>query len=124
MHPKVSTLLEDSLLKVWSERDEKQRIKIMQQIYAPDVVFYESDAGPAIAGHQPMNELIKKLQSQWPATFGFVLTTPVVSNHGVSHVAWTLGVPHEPPAASGMDIALIEHGLIKSLYLYLHDPLK
>ena len=123
MDYKESSLLKDSLLKIWSERDEEQRMNVMQQIYAPDIVFYESDAGPAIAGYQQMNELIKKLQSQWPSEFGFVLTTPVVSNHGISHVAWTLGVPNEPPAASGMDIALIEHGLIKSLYLYLNDPL-
>lgn len=118
----VTPLLEDSLLKVWNERDDEQRIKVMQRIYAAGIIFYETDNGPAFKGHQAIDSLIKTLQSQWPPEFGFTLTGPVVTNHGVSHVAWTLGATDTPPAASGMDIAIIEHGLINELYLYLDNP--
>ena len=117
-----SPLLQDSLLTVWSERDDVQRLKEMERIYAADIVFYETDNGPAIKGHQEIDSLIKKLQDQWPSEFVFTLTKPVVTNHGLSHVAWTLGAANATPAASGMDIAIIENGLIKELYLYLDDP--
>lgn len=119
MNKTPTHLLEDSLLKIWNERDEQQRLKVMNQIYAPNIVFYETDAGPAIEGHQEINELIKKLQSQWPPEFAFTLTKPVVINHGVSQVSWTLGAAQAAPAATGMDVAIIENGLIKELYLFL-----
>jgi ketosteroid isomerase-like protein len=122
MGNKAAQVLEDSLLKVWSERDQGQRVKEMIRIYAADIVFYEADNGPSITGHQAIGSLIKKLQEQWPPEFVFTLTNPAVTNHGVSHAAWTLGAANAKPAASGMDIALIEKGLIKELYLYLDDP--
>ncbi|AUD00484.1 nuclear transport factor 2 family protein [Spirosoma pollinicola] len=115
-------LLEDSLLKVWSERDNQQRLEVMKQIYAADIAFYEIDNGPVITGHQAINSLIEKLQDQWPSEFVFTLVKPAVINHGVSQVAWTLGAAQATPAATGMDIAIIENGLIKELYLYLDNP--
>ena len=115
-------LLEDSILKVWSERDDEQRMNVMKQIYAADIVFYETDNGPAFNGHQEIDSLIKKLQNQWPPEFTFTLTKPVAINHGVSYAAWTLGAANATPAARGMDIAIVESGLIKELYLYLDAP--
>jgi hypothetical protein len=122
MDNKLARLLEDSLLNVWSERDSEQRLNVMKQIYATDIVFYEDDNGQAINGHQEINSLIKKLQDQWPTEFVFTLTKPAVINHGVSQVAWTLGAANATPAATGMDIAVVDNGLIKELYLYLDEP--
>jgi len=119
MNQTLEHLLEDSLLKVWSERDDQQRMRVIKQIYAADIIFYEVDGGPAIEGHQAIDALIKTLQAQWPSEFVFTLLKPAVINHGVSQVGWTLGVHNTPPAATGMDIAIIENGLIKELYLYL-----
>lgn len=124
MDDNIGQLLAGSLLKVWSERNDEQRMSVMKQIYAADIIFYETDNGPAIKGHQAIDSLIRRLQNQWPPEFVFTLTKPVVTNHGVSHVAWTLGAAQATPAASGMDIAIIESGLIKELYLYLDEPAK
>ncbi len=122
MDDKLVQLLEDSLLKVWSERNDAHRLEVMEQIYTADIIFYETDEGEPIKGHQAIDVLIKSLQAQWPAEFVFKLSKPVVINHGVSHVAWTLGAADATPAASGMDIAIIENGFIKELYLYLDGP--
>ncbi|MES2266771.1 MAG: nuclear transport factor 2 family protein [Bacteroidota bacterium] len=116
----TSTLLEDSLLVIWNDRNADSRLKAMQNIYADDVVFYESDSGPAFEGYQAINDLIATLQSQWPTEFKFELTAPTNVNHQVQHITWKLGIPGETPVAKGMDIAVIENNKIKSLHLLMN----
>ena len=115
----TAQLLEDSLLIIWNDRAAERRLATMPRVYAPDIAFFESNTSEAFVGYQAINELISKLQSGWPADFSFVLRKPAQANHHILHVAWTLGKPGEPPVASGMDVAIIEHGLIKSLHLLL-----
>jgi hypothetical protein len=115
-------LLEDSLLVIWNDRDAAKRLAAMKEVYAADMVFYESNEGPAITGYQPINDLIAKLQAQWPPEFRFELNRPSQVNHQVQHISWTLGIPGQPPVATGMDIAIIEDGKIKSLHLFLDAP--
>lgn len=112
-------LLEDSLLVIWNDRSSEKRKKSMEEIYAPDIAFYESDDGPAIIGFDAIDTLITNLQSQWPPEFVFQLTAAPRINHQVQHIQWRLGVPGQPPAATGMDIAIIQNGRIKSLHLLL-----
>jgi hypothetical protein len=114
-------LLEDSLLLIWNDRNAEQRLAVMQQVYAPDIAFFESDTSEAVVGYQALNALINNLQAGWPASFLFALSKPGQTNHQVQHAAWTLGTPGEAPAATGMDVALIENNLIKSLYLLLDN---
>ncbi|RFZ85997.1 nuclear transport factor 2 family protein [Mucilaginibacter terrenus] len=115
-------LLEDSLLIIWNDRDPEKRLKAMAEIYAADIVFYESNDGPAIEGYEAINELISKLQSQWPLEFKFELSRPSHVNHQVQHITWTLGIPGQTPVATGMDIAIVENHQIKLLHLLLDAP--
>ncbi len=112
-------LLEDSLLVIWNDRQAESRLATMKAVYADDIVFYESNAGPAIVGHHAINDLISKLQQQWPLEFSFELTRTPQVNHAVQHISWTLGIPGQTPVASGFDIAIAEEGKIKSLHLFL-----
>ncbi len=114
-------LLEDSLLIIWNNRDAQRRMDAMKEIYAPNILFYETNEGPAIEGHQAINDLINALQSKWPLEFQFTLIA-WKENHQVQHISWTLGIPGQTPAASGMDIAIIEDQKIKSLHLFLDLP--
>ena len=115
----TAQLLEDSLLKIWNDRDDKSRMEMMEKIYSADIAFYESNEGPAFKGHQAINDLIDKLQAQWPVEFNFTIASTMV-NHNAQYVSWILGASGEPPVASGADIAIIESGKIKSLYLLLN----
>jgi hypothetical protein len=115
-------LLEDSLLLIWNDRNPINRLYAMQQVYAPDISFYESNDGAAFTGYQAINELISKLQSQWPAGFRFELNAPSKVNHEVQHISWNLGAPGQPPVATGIDIAIVEQHKIKSLHLFLDAP--
>ncbi|CAM3713040.1 nuclear transport factor 2 family protein [Mucilaginibacter galii] len=112
-------LLEDSLLVIWNDRDAARRLAAMENVYAANMVFYESNDGAAITGYQAINDLITTLQSQWAPEFRFELSHPAQVNHQVQHISWTLGLPGQPPVASGMDIAVIEDSKIKLLHLFL-----
>ena len=115
-------LLENSLLTIWNDRNPASRLVAMSQVYAADIIFYETNEGQAIIGYEAINELIAGLQSQWPSEFEFELIGPARVNHQVQHIAWRLGIPGQAPAATGMDVALIDHDKIKSLHLFLDIP--
>ena len=115
----TAQLLEDSLLIIWNDRDADKRLREMQQIYASDIHFYESNASAPVVGYQAINELISALQAEWPIEFQFELNKPSQVNHTVQVISWNLGPQGAPPIATGTDVALIEDGLIKSLYLFL-----
>jgi hypothetical protein len=114
-----ATLLENSLLVIWNDRNGGNRLEAMERIYAADIHFFESHTGEAIVGHQAINELISKLQAEWPVEFEFELNKPSQVNHSTQIVSWNLGPKGATPVATGMDLAIIENDLIKSLYLFL-----
>jgi hypothetical protein len=115
----TAKLLEDSLLVIWNDRNADNRLEAMQRIYAPDIHFFESNAGEAIVGHKAINELITKLQTEWLIEFQFESNKPPQVNHTTQVISWNLGPKGGTPIATGMDVAIIEHDLIKSLYLFL-----
>jgi hypothetical protein len=117
-------LLENSLLVIWNERNADRRLEAMKQTYAPDVHFYEFNTGEAIVGHSAINELISKLQKEWPSESRFELNKSSQVNHQVQIASWNLGPQGMQPVATGMDVAVIENDLIKSFYLFLDIPEK
>ena len=117
----TAQLLEDSLLIIWNDRDADRRLEAMKKTYSADIHFYESNAGDAIVGYQAINTLISKLQAEWPIEFQFELNKPSQVNHLIQIISWNLGPKGAQPVATGMDVAVIESGLIKSLYLFLDN---
>lgn len=114
-----SMLLQDSLLGVWNNRNSAERLTLMEKIYHPDILFFEDDKSEPIVGIESIDILIQKLQQDWPADFEFILTEAPQSNHNIQHISWQLGVSGQQPVLAGVDIAIIEEGKIKSLYLLL-----
>jgi len=116
-----AVLLQDSLLLIWNNRNSAERLQLMEKIYASDISFYESNNSEPFTGFQAIDELIQKLQQDWPSDFEFVLTESLKSNHNIQHIAWQLGVPGQQAVAKGADIAVTEGGKIKALYLFLES---
>ena len=115
-------LLEHSLLVIWNDRNADRRLVAMKQTYAPDVHFYEFNAGKPLVGYTAINEVISKLQTEWPPECRFELNKPSQVNHSIQTASWQLGSPGMQPIATGMDVAVIENDLIKSFYLFLDTP--
>lgn len=115
----ASHLLQDSLLLIWNNRHAEERLALMEKIYAGDIEFYENDNSEPFVGLESINNLIQKLQQDWAPEFEFVLTETPKSNHNVQHISWKLGTS-DLSVATGSDIAIIEEGKIKALYLLLN----
>lgn len=115
----TAKLLEDSLLVIWNDRNADKRLEAMKSIYAKDIHFFESNTGTAVTGHKAINELISKLQTEWPMEFRFELNKPSQVNHDVQIISWNLGPKGVAPIATGIDVAVVENDLIKTLYLFL-----
>ncbi|HOY96075.1 MAG TPA: hypothetical protein PK509_10075 [Catalimonadaceae bacterium] len=115
----TAKLLEDSLLVIWNDRNAERRLEVMEKTYSFDIHFYESNTGEAIIGHKAMNVLISKLQAEWPIEFQFELNKPSQVNQTTQIVSWNLGPKGGIPVATGLDVAITENDLIKSLYLFL-----
>ena len=112
-------LLENSLLVIWNDRNADRRLETMKKTYAPDVHFYELNTGEVIIGHIAINELISKLQKEWPSESRFELNKPSQVNHQIQIASWNLGSQGMQPVVTGMDVAVVENDLIKSFYLFL-----
>ena len=115
----TAKLLEDSLLVIWNDRNADSRMEAMQKIYAPDIHFFEFNKSEPFVGYKAINEVITKLQTEWPIEFQFELNKPSQVNHTTQIISWNLGPKGAAPFATGMDVAITENDLIKSLYLFL-----
>jgi hypothetical protein len=122
--PTQAKLLEKSLLVIWNDRNADRRLEAMKDTYAPDVHFYEFDSTKAIIGYKAINELISKLQKDWPPESRFVLNAPSQVNHNIQFATWDLGPQGMKPILIGMDVAVIENDLIQSFYLFFDPPEK
>ncbi|MET8845844.1 nuclear transport factor 2 family protein [Amycolatopsis sp. NPDC004625] len=109
----VAELMEANLLKVFNERDDERRAKAIAGTYAPDVEF--ADPEGLATGHDELNAKAKGLLAQSPG-FVFAPAGPVLVNQDLGHLAWQLGPEGAPPVVRGIDVALVEDGLIKKLY--------
>lgn len=113
--------LQQSLLLIWNNRDAAERLALMEKCYTPGVHFFERDGAAPFIGFEAINNLIGNLQQNWPATFEFTLQSPVKINNNLQYANWSLGDAGQAPAATGIDIALIEDSKITALYLFLNN---
>jgi hypothetical protein len=112
----VAGLMEANLLQVFNERDDERRAKAIAATYAPDVEF--ADPEGVATGHAELNAKARGLLEQSPG-FVFAPAGPVLVNHDLGHLAWQFGPEGAPPVVRGIDIALVEDGVIKKLYTML-----
>ena len=113
---RIRELMLANLFAVFNERDPKRRLKAITRNYTEDVVW--SDPDGTMRGHAEMNEQAQKLLDRMP-DFVFSAAGPVHVSRDLGLLAFNLGVPEQPPAASGIDVALVRDGRIARLYTLL-----
>jgi hypothetical protein len=112
----VEQLMHANLLEVFGERDAAKRRAAVERTYSADVVFADPDA--VVTGHDALDAKAGGLLDASPE-FVFSPDGPVRVNHDLGYLGWTLGPAGQPPVVRGVDIALVENGLIAKLWTFL-----
>ncbi len=113
-------LMQGNLARVFGERDAARRMIAIADLYAIDAVLYEPDA--SVTGHLAINRAVEALLSGLPPNFVFSAIGPAVGHHGLARLRWQSGPLGGTAAATGTDVAQIEDGLIRALYVLLDPP--
>jgi hypothetical protein len=106
----------DNLFAVFNVRDPRRRSEAIARNYTEDVTWTDPDG--TTRGRQAMNEQAQKLLDRMPA-FAFSAAGPVHVSGDLGLLAFNLGVPEQPPAVSGVDVAMVRDGRIARLYTLL-----
>ena len=110
---RIRELMLVNLFAVFNERDAERRAKAIAANYTEDVIW--SDPEATTHGHEAMNERAQALLDGMP-DFVFTAAGPIQVTRDVGHLAFNLGVPEQPPAVSGFDVAQVRNGRIAVLY--------
>jgi ketosteroid isomerase-like protein len=113
---RIRELMLDNFSAVFNQRDPERRLKAITANYTEDVIW--TDPEGTAQGHQAMNELGQKLLDRLP-NFVFSAAGPVHVSGDLGLLAFNLGIPEQPPAFSGIDVALVRDGRIALLYTIL-----
>jgi hypothetical protein len=113
-------LMQANLARVFGERDSSRRMNAIAEIYAEDAVLYEPHA--SATGRTAISQAVETLLSSLPPNFVFTAIGPAIGHHGVGRLRWQSGPPSGPVAVTGIDVARIEDGRIKTLHVFLDPP--
>ena len=113
---RIRELLLANLFEVFNVRDPARRMEAISRNYTDDVLWTDPDG--TTKGHDAMNEQAQKLLDRMP-DFVFNAAGPVYVSGDLGLLAFNLGVPEQPPAVSGIDVALVRDGKIAVLHTLL-----
>jgi SnoaL-like domain len=113
---RIRELLLANLFAVFNERDPRRRSDAIARNYTEDVIWTDPDG--TIQGHVALNEQAQKLLDHMPS-FVFSAAGPVHVSRELGLLAFNLGAPEQPPAVSGIDVALVRGGRIAVLHTLL-----
>lgn len=112
----IEDLMHTNLFEVFGERDPDRRMAAIRRTYTADVSFFDPDA--AASGHQGLSAKAQEILDGAPG-FVFSAVGAVRVNHGLGYLPWGFGPEGQPPVVTGVDIALVEDGLITTVYTLL-----
>jgi ketosteroid isomerase-like protein len=113
---RISELMLQNLFAVFNVRDPEQRAEAIARNYTEDVTWTDPDA--TSQGREALNERAQKLIDRLPG-FVFTVAGPVYVSGDLGLLAFHMGVPEQPPAVSGIDVALVRDGQIAELHTLL-----
>ena len=113
---RIRELMLDNLFAVFNVRDPERRMEAIEHNYTKDVTWTDPDG--TTQGRQAMNDQAQKLIDRSP-DFVFSAAGPVLLSRDLGLLAFNLGVPEQPPAVSGIDVALVRDGRVAVLHTLL-----
>jgi hypothetical protein len=115
----ASKLLQANLNRVFNEHDPVRRKQAIHELYAPDAIFYE-DQGK-FPGMEAIVGAVTELLGALPPKLTFVLQA-VAENHDMGKLLWKGQLPDGTIVVTGTDVARVEGGRIRALYVFVDKP--
>jgi hypothetical protein len=115
----LDALMQANVIRIFNERNSSLRLAALRELYTEDATLYDPET--AAAGQQAISEAVDSLHRMLPSDFVFTATGHAVGHNGVGRLFWRAGPPNGPAAVTGIDVAHIENGRIKLLYVFV-DP--
>jgi len=115
----LDALMQANIVRVFNERNSDRRRAALDELYAEDATLYDPEA--VATGREAISGAVDNLLHRLPPDFVFTVTGRAVGHNGAARLFWRAGPPDGPVAVTGTDVAHIENGRIKLLYVFV-DP--
>ena len=115
----LDALMQANIVRVFSERHPDRRRAALRELYTEDAILYDPET--VATGQNAISEAVSNLLHRLPSDFVFTASGNAVGHNGVARLFWRAGPPNGPVAVTGTDVAHIENGRIKRLYVFV-DP--
>ena len=115
----LDALMQANIARVFNERNPSLRLAALDELYAEDATLYDPET--VATGRQAISKAVDSLHHMLPTDFVFTATGHAVGHNGAARLFWRAGPPDGPVAVTGTDVAHIENGRIKLLYVFV-DP--
>ena len=113
----LDAFMRANMNRVFNERNVDHRLAALGELYAGDATLYDPEA--VATGREAISKAVDSLLGNFPPDFIFTAAGPVVGHNGAARLFWRLGPPSGPVAVTGTDVAIIEHGRITRLYVFV-----
>jgi hypothetical protein len=113
----ANALMRANVASVFNERNSDRRRAALGQLYTEDAILYEPEA--VAIGRDAISEAVGKLLASLPPDVVFTVVADAVGHNDAARLFWRAGPSGGPVAATGTDVALLEGGRIKRLYVFV-----
>jgi hypothetical protein len=115
----LDAVMQANVARVFSERDPSRRRAALNELYAEDAILYESEA--VAVGRDAISEAVGRLLASLPHDFVFTAVGPAIGHHATARLFWRGGPRNGPVAVTGTDVAHVEGGQVRHIYVFV-DP--
>ena len=115
----LDALMQANIIRVFNERNSDRRRAALGELYAEDATLYDPET--VASGREAISGAVDNLLLSLPPNFAFTAVGHAVGHNGAARLFWQAGPPDGPVAVTGTDVAHIENGRIRRLYVFV-DP--
>src|SRR5258705_7579487 len=115
----IDELMQANIVRVFNERDPGRRRIALGELYSEGAILYDPET--VATGWDAISQAVEDLLLRLPPDFVFTAAGHAVGHNGAARLFWRAGPSDGPVAVTGTDVAHIENGRIKLLYVFV-DP--
>jgi hypothetical protein len=112
-------LMQANIVRVFNERDPDRRRVALSELYSEGATLYDPET--VATGWGAISRAVEDLLLRLPPDYLFTAAGQAVGHNGAARLFWHTGPSDGPVAVTGTDVAHIENGRIKLLYVFV-DP--